>query len=650
VRKYILAGVVVTVAVLSLILQARVPHPYRNMLVPVLEKGWHLALFGAMWLAAYFVGRRLLVLMGYRRRVPPELALAGGIIIFSLLSLALAAAQVAYGWVVKLVVVGVLAAGCYPWARRLGGARARVRRWLAELEVGPAVLLVFGAMLIVPIALCAAQPPIYWDALTYHLAVPQAYAQGHGFVYLPYNIYASMPMGATMFYLWGILWDGLTNANASYFVVSLIVVALVYRLARFWLSQFYAATAAFLVFLTPLFFDILAGANVDHFLILYVVAALYFYFLPDGEPGSARRAVAVGFFLGAALAVKYTSVYAWAAFIPILIYDLTRRRVRLRQVAVIFAIGFVFIAPWLVKAYVERGNPVFPLLYNVFGGRDFSAEQVRRLVTWQYEMGAGRAWFDYLLLPYRITVYSGYDYKTFAGIYFPYLLPLAALAIWAFRRAGRLVVFGWAYFLFWALGPQQLRFLGGGFAALAVAAAATLQAAEGRFDAGARTAWRITVVAGITFTGLAFNIGGLVNNLSGFSYLAGRDRETFLENSCGFYRAQKFINEELPADAKILMIFTNHTLYLKKDAVYDSFFEASPFLMAAEEGADAEGLYRLARRWGITHVHVFHYYKAWGNYPPAVKEIFYRFLVRYSKPVYRDTLNDIYELEVVPGD
>ena len=40
---------------------------------------------------------------------------------------------------------------------------------------------------------------------------------------LPYNTYSSMPLGATMFYLWGMLWDGLTCANASYFAVSLVV-------------------------------------------------------------------------------------------------------------------------------------------------------------------------------------------------------------------------------------------------------------------------------------------------------------------------------------------------------------------------------------------------------------------------------------------
>jgi 4-amino-4-deoxy-L-arabinose transferase-like glycosyltransferase len=460
-----------------------------------------------------------------------------------------------------------------------------------------------------------------------------------------------MPLGATMFYLWAMLWDGLTCANASYFAVSLVVVAFVYRLARFWLPQFYAAAAAFLVFFTPVFFVVMPGAHVDHFLMLYVAAALYAYFRPGpaGDAGRPRRALAVGIFLGAALAVKYTSIYVLGAFAPVFVYDVVRRRLRWRDVAVILAVAAAFVAPWLVKAYVERGSPLFPLFYDVLGGRDFSRLQAEHLVSWQHDIGVGRKWYDYLLLPYRISVRADFDYNYFAGIYLPYLLPLAAVAALAFRRAGRLVAFAWAFVACWSLGPQQLRFLDGGLAALAVAAAGSLAAVEGALGSVARGAWRAAVVVLIIFTALAYNVGGVFHALEGFDYLAGESREQFLETKCGFYLAQKFINENTPPDAKILMVFTNHTLYLEREAVYDSFFEASAFLLAAENGADAAALYELARRRGITHVHIFHMFekKAWPSYNKRTKNVFYEFIEKYNKPVYRDPLNDVYELSLV---
>ncbi|HUU56918.1 MAG TPA: glycosyltransferase family 39 protein [bacterium] len=647
-RKYVGPVLAVGVVAASLALNAAAPHIYSNLVVSFAAKLWHLLLFGALWLAAYFAGRALLRRIGYRGELPPELSAGAGVVLFSLAAFGLAAAHVAYGAVVKVIVAAVLAAGLYPWVRRLAADAGRFRRWFAELEPGPAAWIFFGALLAFPLALAAAEPPLYWDALTYHLAVPHEYAAAHGFVYLPYNTYSSMPMGATMFYLWGMLWDGLTCANASYLAVSLLAVAVVYRLARFWLPQFYAAAAGALVFFTPVFFIVMPGAHVDHYAMLYAGAALFFYFAPGAgdDADLRRRRWAVGIFLGATLAIKYTSVYVLGAFLPVFVYDLARRRLRWRDAAVVLAVAFAFVVPWLVKAYAERGNPVFPLLYGVFGGRDFSPEQARRLIAWQHNIGAGRAWYDYLLLPYRISVGADFDYRDFAGVYLPFLIPLAALGVFLFRRAGRLAAFAWGFVACWSLGPQQLRFLDAGLGALAVGAAGALAAGEKTFGRRGRAAWRFGVVAVVIFAALAYNVGGLMDTLEGFDYLAGRDREQFLAERCGFYMAQRFINEKTAADAKILMVFTNHTLYLERDAVYDSFFEASAFLLAAEDGADAAGLYDLARRGGITHVHIFHMFeeKAWPNYESSTKNTFYEFVNTYGTRVYGDPLNDIYEL------
>lgn len=650
-KKYLLPILVAAAIVGFVVLHIVSPHLYRNLITVHLAKLWHLALFLAMWLAAYFAGRGLLRLLTKKQEVLPEVAAAAGVVIFATAALVAAACHVAYRWPVRIITLAVLAAGMVPWLRRLRAEPGRVRRWWNELELGPAAWLVGGAVLVFPLALAAAQPPLYWDALTYHLAVPSHYAAAHGFVYLPYNIYASMPLGATMFYMWAMLWDGVICANGSYFAVSVLVLALTYRLARIWLGQFYAALASFLVFFTPVFFVVMPGAHVDHFLMLYVAAALYLYFAPRAAAAPAGRAAAVGVFLGAALSVKYTSVYALAALAPAVIYDLVRRRERLRDVALTLGVAFVFVVPWLVKAYVERGSPFFPLFYDVFGGRDFSPAQAQRLVSWQHGMGAGRGWLDYLLLPYRVSVDADFNYRSFAGIYLPYLLPLAALAAVFFRRAWKLVAFGWLYFAAWALGPQQLRFFDPGFTAMAVAAAGAVAAAEGAWGSRARNVWRAAVCAVVLFTGVSYNVGCVFQTLEGYDYLAGQGFVPFLRDKCGFYAAQEFINERTPPDAKVLMLFTNHTLYLKRAAVYDSFFEASPFLLAADApGAEPQDLYRLARRWGVTHVHVFHMFEedSWPYYSKRAKSVLYEFLGEYCISVYRDPLNDVYEL-LPPG-
>jgi hypothetical protein len=574
-------------------------------------------------------------------------AAAAGVLVLVLAAFVLCAVQLAYGWLVKIIIVAAAAAGAVARRREWVRVRARLKRGLEELEVSTALLVVAAAALVLPMALTAAHPPTYVDALVYHLAVPKAYAAAHGFAYLRWNVFASMPMGGSLFYLWPFLWDGLITANASHLAVTLLAVSLTYRLARRWLAQFYAALAALAVILTPVIFKTIGGAHNDHFVVLFVVAALFTYFdVGAGERPARRRFFAAGLFLGAALAVKYSAAAALPAFLIILTYDLLKKRIRLADVAVVLAAACVIVLPWLARAYVERGNPVFPLAYDVFGGRDFSAEQARRLVRWQSGMGMGREFRDYLLLPYRISVEGGFTYDHFAGRYLPFLLPLALVAAAVFRRGGRLVAFGWAYLAAWALGPQQLRFLDGAVPAFAIAAAGALAAADNLGTAWARGIWRAAAGTAVVAFAIPFLIPPIFSSFPRHVYLASDDPASFLRGWAAFYLPQEFINGELPPEAKVLLLYYNETLYLEREAVYDSFPEASALLIAAEEGGSEAELYELLRGWGVTHVHAYYYGepRLEGAYSKEALARVRSLVARYGAVLYEDGYGKVYEL------
>ena len=648
VKSLVIAAVVVAVGATFAVLSAAAPREGLSLLDVLIAKLWHLGLFLFFWLAVYAVGRGCERLIAGRVTWPPDLAAALGVAAFVALAFVACAFGLAYGWVAKGLVIGAAAAGIIFMRAEFGRIPARVKRWLGELEVSSAVLVLGAGALALPIALAAAEPAFYWDALTYHLAVPKAYADAHGFTYLPYNVYSSMPMGGSLFYLWPYLWDGLIAAKASHLVATVLALSLSYRLARVWLAQFYAALASVFVILTPPVIVTMGGAHNDHFQVLFAVAAIYIYFKSDSSNVRAGRRgwLAFGVFIGAAVAVKYTAYAVAAAFVPIWVYDLIKKRIRPSWLLKALVVAFALVLPWLVKAYVERGNPVFPLFYDVFDGRDFTAEQADRLLAWQGGMGKGRGITDVISLPYRISAEADVSYEEFSGIYLPFLFPFAALAVLFFRRAGRLIAYGWLYLLAWFFGPQQLRFLDAALPALATAAAGVAAAVEVGWGEWPRRVWRSFAVIAVFVVSIPYFAGAVLNATTGHLYLAGMSRERFLKNYVGFYPAEDFINKELPADAKILMVFTNHTLYLERDAVYDSFLEASALLLAAEKADDGDELYALARRWGCTHVHVYHSYerRVWPYYAPRAREVFYDFLQKYGVVVYQDRLNRVYEL------
>jgi hypothetical protein len=647
-RSIGLAAAAVAVMASFAVLQTAAFPPLASLAATLGGKLAHLALFAVFWLAVYGVGRGIAYALFRKQAPPPEVSLALGVVAFVYLAFGMCAARLAYGAVVKVFVVAAAAAGLFFGRREWARLPARLGRWVAELEVSTAALVVGGAVVVLPLALSAAHPPTFVDALVYHLAVPQAYAQAHGFTYLPYNLYASMPLGGSLFYVGPLLWDGLICANASHLVVTVAAVAVTYRLARRWLGQFFAALAALLLLLTPIVFKVVGGAQNDHFLLLFVVTFLYFYFGAAEVEGPARRRryLASGLFLGAALAVKYVAAWALVAFLPVLTYDLIRRRTRPAEAALLLGVAVAFLGPWLLKAYVERGNPVFPLLYDVFGGRDFSADQARRLTAWQYDMGFGRGWRDYLLLPYRISVKADVFYGGFAGRYLPFVLPLAALAVAFFRRGGRLVAFAWVYLVAWAVGPQQLRFLDGAVPAFAIAAAGTLAAADEGWNAAARRLWRVLVAALVFAVALPLLIAPIFSSLPRQVYLVGMPREDFLRRWVAFYGAQEFLNRDLPDDSTVLLVHYNGTLYLERAAVYDSILEASAFLAAAEEAEEEAELYDWVRERDVTHVHLYLPGEdlVRDSYDEATLERVRNFLARFGAVVYEDGYNRVYEL------
>lgn len=645
-KKIALVAVVLGVGAAFVWLNVREPRVGLNPLGQLLAKSWHLGLFVFFWWAVYALGRGAERLLEGRRSWPPELAVALGIAAAVVAAFALCAAGSAYGWLAKVLIVTGGAAGAFFLRGDLARLTARVRRWLDELDLATAALVAGAAVIALPVALQAAEPPFYWEALAHYLAVPQAYAARHGFAYLPHDAYASTPLGATLFYLWPLLWDGLITAGASHLVATVFALSLTYRLARTWLGRFYAALAAVVVMLTPLVFAVMGGAHVDHFTMLFATSALYLYVRSGGEPGGARGAAAVGVFLGAAVATGYAALAAFAAFLPLWIHDVAQKRTRLADVAVICGAAAAVVAPWLAKAYVERGNPVFPLCYEAFGGKDFTAEQARRLVAlWEGTPG-GRGALELLRLPYRISMGEGFAVRGFYGGYLPFTLPLAAAAFVVFRRAGRVLAFGWFYLLAWAFGPQQLGLLGPALPAFATGAAAALEAADPRKYLWPSRAWRAFVVVGVSALGLSYVAGPIYDSLPGHVYLAGMSREEFLDHRYPYYRAQQFINETLPAEANVLMVFVNQVLYMERAAVYDSWPEASAFLLAAEEAAGPRELRELAHSWGVTHVFVYRREenRLWPHYAPRAREVFDDFLRRGAVLKYEDDASEVYEL------
>ena len=59
----------------------------------------------------------------------------------------------------------------------------------------------------------------------------------------------------------------------------------------------------------------------------------------------------------------------------------------------------ILLSPWLIKSAILTGNPVYPFCYNIFGGPEWDEALSGQMVSSHLNLGMGRTFVDYLLLP-----------------------------------------------------------------------------------------------------------------------------------------------------------------------------------------------------------------------------------------------------------
>lgn len=617
---------------------------HRQGLIALTSHAIHFILFIALAWAAFFVGRTVSRYIFRRCQFFWEVDVALGLAAFGTAAFILAATHLLYEWVARAAVLACVAFSAALLWRSARGARDFLRRSITGASAGVVALGTVSALFALTLLIRVGLPPVEWDVLVYHLYLPKVFAEAHRFVYLPRLVYSSMPLGAEMMFTWAYLWDGLGAAAAVAPLINILMVVATWRLARRYLDNLWAAAAAFLLLFTPSFAAAVGTAYVDFVVGAFVVMALVVYL--NGFRRYADAALG-GVLLGAALAVKYTGAYALVALAPVICLDIVKRRLPLRYAAVFLLTAFAVVSPWLVKAFVERGNPVFPALYGVFGGRDLSAEAAAAIVPALRRIGMGRGVIDYILLPYRVSVMGGSGYGRFAGSLWPFSFLMVPLALIWFRR-WRLLLFTVLYFAAWAyLMSQQLRFLSAVYATLAVLTAGVFAAAADVFKGAARAAGRFVVIGLAAVLGCLLNVPNILAGLEGLRYYETAGAEKYLRDRAPCYAADKFVNETLPENAVVLMMFDDCLLYLERRAIYDSFMDASQTIYdiqklntPAEVAAYVEGL-------GATHVMVYRVGASyfWNYYERSTRRLWESYAARYTTVIYDDGYYEIRAVE-----
>ncbi len=273
------------------------------------------------------------------------------------------------------------------------------------------------------------------------------------------------------------------------------------------------------------------------------------------------------------------------------------------------------VGPWLIKNVVDTGNPVYPLGYRVFGGRDWSHA---REAKWNAVHGPrGLSWRELGGGVIEVAGRSDWQSPLYTA-----LVPLALLR--ASSRRYAIVLLGYVVYLFatwWLLTHRLDRFW------LPLLPAAAILAGLGA-DWTHRLGW-LMILAPLVFLALLANLTYDTTALTGLNQWTDDYAKLRIEVPKFTNAPLARLDAELSRDAKVLLVGQASVFHMRHSIVYNTVFNEETIEQFARGRTSGQVREELKRR-GISHVYVDWFeierYRQPGNYgftPFVTSEVFH---------------------------
>ena len=481
-------------------------------------------------------------------------------------------------------------------------------------------LLLPGLALLLPLLLMATVPPWYQDDMTYHLSLPRQFAVAGGYYVPDDNIFTFLPLGweSVLSLLFALGPDPahyppFNPRLLSVWTAGFAALGCVGLTRSLGVSGKLAWGAGFMLLLHPTLVHYAPSAYVEAWMLLLIALAAQGVLRTVG--GARGWLIPAGLFAGLAMSAKFPGLVVVGLLgLGLLMDGLGRRddRALMRRLLTFGLTAAVVGAPFYLRNLIQRGNPVFPSAWGLFGGEGWSAWRAWAWGEILSNYGAGRTPLDNLLLPWRFfTTREMFD--LFEGSNGPVLalgLVAAAVLSWQLRsqleRARPLwVALGYVlgFSVFWALSTQQMRFW---LPALPLLVALTVAGLVGL------TRFRGVVLGVALLLSAAWTVDlerQVWDRQHTGPWLRGLlDQDAvatmLMPDSYGIFDE---VHSLVPADGRIWLLWMrNKTYYLEREFRVDCIFEAWRFEELLEDHEDPVALGAALRRQGITHLLVHH--------------------------------------------
>ncbi len=255
-------------------------------------------------------------------------------------------------WAGSLVAAALLWRSVREWWKDIFS----LRDLFGEANTGMRWIMILVCGLFLTAGLTASAPPFQYDALTYHLALPQLYLQQNHIPPLADWVRSGMPQTGEMLFTWAMT---LASGSAAALTGWLAGVIAVLVMVRF-LARSIAPSAGWVGAASLLAGSSVAAAlgwaYIDWFCLGFGLAAILCW-VRFRETAEVKDLFLVGIFCGLAFATKYTGGIILAGMSILVLFRSPQKFKSLGWLLLGFLIPAI---PWLIKNAVFSGNPLAP--------------------------------------------------------------------------------------------------------------------------------------------------------------------------------------------------------------------------------------------------------------------------------------------------
>jgi hypothetical protein len=526
-------------------------------------------------------------------------------------------------------------------------------------------------------------PPTSRDALIHHLAVPKLWIAHGGFYEIPWADYAYYPMNINLLYALSLYFNNDIVPKFIHLAFGIGTGLLIYLYLKLRFGRNWGLLGMVIFITTPIVVWLSTSAYIDLGMTFFTTGSvLAFIKWRDSEYSRFKWFLISSFCMGIAIGSKYNALIAWFIVNLMVMFSYVRdtnRQTGVLQYGILFFVITVLVAsPWYLKNYLQTGNPFYPLFKSFF--KLLHQQTVQEVLHGQViektgkisffnirQVMYGESFWETLLIPIRMF-FQGKDtsYQYFQGSLNPILI-LFLPFVFLNKRYGKdkflfisfAVIFViMAYFL----TAKQVRYILPVLPFLAILAVMGLKDLVDKLGEGTIKSPLISrkkmksiakfIIFPTIVIFLIFNLLYLkerTNIIKPFPYISGQEtRDAFLKRHLLHYDAVKYINNNLPNDAKVFTMFLGRRgYYLDRAYENESSFGMSTIRHMVNSSTDEEKFKDFLRSMDVTHILmrtdlVYNYLK--DNFSTEEINRFMNLVKKYWKLLYEYNGHSVWDI------